>query len=72
MREDDHDRLVARTREQDLEVENYSWYMDLRKYGSVPHGGYGLGLERFIGWITGVEHIRECIPFPRMMYRIQP
>jgi len=70
MREDDHDRLVARTREQDLEVENYQWYFDLRKYGSVPHGGFGLGVERTVAWITGQKHIRQCIPFPRMMDKV--
>jgi len=70
MREDDHDRLVARTREQDLDVENYAWYMDLRKYGSVPHGGFGLGVERTVAWITGQKHIRQCIPFPRMMDKV--
>ena len=70
MREDDHDLLVARTREQDLDVENYAWYMDLRKYGSVPHGGFGLGVERTVAWITGQKHIRQCIPFPRMMDKV--
>ena len=70
MREDDHDRLAARTREQDLEVENYQWYLDLRKYGSVPHGGFGLGVERTVAWITGQKHISQCIPFPRMMDKV--
>jgi asparaginyl-tRNA synthetase len=70
MREDDHDRLVARIHEQDLEVENYQWYLDLRKYGSVPHGGFGLGVERTVAWITGQKHIRQCIPFPRMMDKV--
>jgi len=70
MREDDHDRLVSRIKEQDLEVENYKWYLDLRKYGSVPHGGFGLGVERTVAWITGQKHIRQCIPFPRMMDKV--
>jgi asparaginyl-tRNA synthetase len=70
MREDDHDRLVCRIKEQDLEVENYEWYLDLRKYGSVPHGGFGLGVERTVAWITGQKHIRQCIPFPRMMDKV--
>ncbi len=48
------------------------WYLDLRRYGSVPHSGYGLGLERTVGWICGVEHVRETSPFPRMMTRIEP
>ena len=70
MREDDHDLLLARIKEQDLEIENYEWYLDLRKYGSVPHGGFGLGVERTVAWITGQRHIRQCIPFPRMMDKI--
>jgi asparaginyl-tRNA synthetase len=70
MREDDHDLLAARIKEQDLEIENYQWYLDLRKYGSVPHGGFGLGVERTVAWITGQKHIRQCIPFPRMMDKI--
>ena len=71
-REDDLEALVQRIREHDLPQEHFEWYLDLRRYGSVPHSGYGLGLERFVGWIAGVPHIRECSPFPRMMYRIQP
>ena len=70
MREDDHDRLVARINEQGLDVEDYKWYLDLRKYGSVPHGGFGLGVERTVAWITGQKHIRQCIPFPRMMDKV--
>ena len=70
MREDDHDLLAARIKEQDLEIENYEWYLDLRKYGSVPHGGFGLGVERTVAWITGQKHIRQCIPFPRMMDKV--
>ena len=71
-REDDHDVLLARIREHDLPSEAFDWYLDLRKYGSVPHGGFGLGLERFVGWICGIEHVREAAPFPRMMTRIRP
>jgi asparaginyl-tRNA synthetase len=71
-REDDLDLLLARIREHNLPQEFFEWYLDLRRYGSVPHGGFGLGLERFVGWIAGVEHVRECSPFPRLMYRIQP
>ncbi len=70
MREDDHDLLVARINEQDLDIESYEWYLDLRKYGSVPHGGFGLGIERTIAWLTAQKHIRQCIPFPRMMDKV--
>ncbi len=69
-REDDYDLLAARITEFGLKVEDYSWYLDLRKYGSVPHGGFGLGVERTVAWITGERHIRQCIPFPRMMDRV--
>jgi asparaginyl-tRNA synthetase len=71
-REDDLDAMLGRIREHGLPEVHFQWYLDLRRYGSVPHGGFGLGLVRVVGWIAGVEHIRECIPFPRMMYRIQP
>jgi asparaginyl-tRNA synthetase len=71
-REDDYDTLLASIKKHNLPVEAFEWYLDLRKYGSVPHSGFGLGLERTVGWITGAQHIRECIPFPRMMYRIRP
>ncbi len=70
IREDDYDRLVARINEQGLKIENYSWYLDLRKYGSVPHGGFGLGIERTIAWLAAQKHIRQCIPFPRMMDKV--
>jgi asparaginyl-tRNA synthetase len=70
MREDDHDLLLARIKQQGLNIENYRWYLDLRKYGSVPHGGFGLGLERTIAWLTSQKHIRQCIPFPRMMDKV--
>jgi asparaginyl-tRNA synthetase len=70
IREDDYDMLVARINEQNLNIENYNWYLDLRKYGSVPHGGFGLGVERTIAWLTSQKHIRQCIPFPRMMDKV--
>ena len=70
VREDDYDLLVARMNEQNLDIENYNWYLDLRRYGSVPHGGFGLGVERTIAWLTGQKHIRQCIPFPRMMDKV--
>ncbi|MBI5324497.1 MAG: asparagine--tRNA ligase [Ignavibacteriae bacterium] len=71
-REDDYDALEKRIIENDLPVEAFQWYLDLRKYGSVPHSGFGLGVERTVKWITGASHIREVIPFPRMIYRIVP
>jgi asparaginyl-tRNA synthetase len=71
-REDDYDALLSRLKEHNLNPEEYQWYLDLRKYGSVPHSGFGLGVERVVKWITGAKHIREVIPFPRMFYRITP
>jgi len=71
-REDDHDLLLERIIHENLPQEAFQWYLDLRKYGSVPHSGFGLGVERTVKWITGAEHIREVIPFPRMIYRIVP
>jgi len=68
----DHDLLLRRLREHKLPEEAFRWYLDLRKYGSVPHGGFGLGIERTTAWIAGIPHIRETIPFPRMLYRIYP
>ena len=70
VREDDYERLIARIKEQGLNAENYEWYLDLRKYGSVPHGGFGLGIERTVAWLTNQKHIRQCIPFPRMMDKV--
>ncbi len=72
VREDDHDLLLARIRHEGLPEDFFRWYLDLRKFGSVPHGGFGLGLERTVAWICGVEHLRECIPFPRTMERLTP
>jgi len=68
----DYDVLVGRLREHRLPEEAFQWYLDLRRYGSVPHSGFGLGLERTVAWICGTEHIREVIPFPRMIYRVYP
>jgi len=68
----DYDLLVKRLKEHNLPVEAFQWYLDLRRYGSVPHAGFGLGLERTVAWICGTEHIREVIPFPRMIYRVYP
>jgi asparaginyl-tRNA synthetase len=71
-REDDYDVLLGRIREHGLPEEAFQWYLDLRKYGSVPHGGFGLGLERTVAWICGIPHVREASPFPRMMTRLEP
>ncbi len=68
----DYDLLVKRLRENKLPEEAFQWYLDLRRYGSVPHAGFGMGLERTVAWICGTEHIREVIPFPRMIYRVYP
>ncbi|MGH9862034.1 MAG: asparagine--tRNA ligase [Candidatus Acidiferrales bacterium] len=67
-----YELLRQRLREQNLPEEAFSWYLDLRKYGSVPHSGFGLGIERTVAWIAGIPHIRETIPFPRMLYRLYP
>lgn len=71
-REDDLDTLLQRIKEHNLPEDFFNWYLDLRKYGSVPHSGFGLGLERTVAWVCGLEHIRETIPFPRMIYRNTP
>jgi len=71
-REDDYEALKQRIIDENLPLDAFQWYLDLRKYGSVPHSGFGLGIERTVKWITGAKHIREVIPFPRMIYRIVP
>jgi asparaginyl-tRNA synthetase len=71
-REDDLDVLLERLREHRLPQEAFEWYLDLRRYGSVPHAGFGLGVERTVSWICGLDHIRETVPFPRMIYRLTP
>ncbi|MBC8277282.1 MAG: asparagine--tRNA ligase, partial [FCB group bacterium] len=71
-REDNFDILSKKIKQHELPEEEFDWYLDLRKYGSVPHSGFGLGLERTVGWLCGTHHIRECIPFPRMMHRLNP
>lgn len=71
-REDDLEKILHRLREEKLPEEAYDWYLALRKYGTFPHSGFGLGLERTVAWICGVQHIRECIAFPRMMHRLRP
>jgi asparaginyl-tRNA synthetase len=67
-----YETLIERLRQHNLPEESFQWYLDLRRYGSVPHAGFGLGLERTVAWICGTEHIREVIPFPRMLYRVYP
>jgi asparaginyl-tRNA synthetase len=71
MREESYEVLLARINEKGYNPKDYSWYLDLRKYGSVPHGGFGLGVERTIAWLTGEKHIRQCIAFPRLMDKIE-
>ncbi|MDP2632021.1 MAG: asparagine--tRNA ligase [Candidatus Uhrbacteria bacterium] len=71
-REDDYDTLLERIKEENLPIKDWQWYLDLRKYGSVPHSGFGYGLERIVGWICGRAHVRETIPFPRMINRLNP
>ena len=71
-RDDNLDRLIARIKEEKLPQEIYEWYLDLRRYGSVPHSGFGLGVERAVAWICGLEHVRETIPFARTLNRITP
>ena len=71
-REDDYDRLLARIREQGLDPDAYGWYLDLRKYGTFVHSGFGMGVERFVAWMCGTPHIREAIAFPRQIHRLYP
>ncbi len=68
----DLDLLVQRIKEHNLPQDAFEWYLDLRRYGSVPHGGFGMGIERVVSWICGLEHLREAIPYPRMLYRMYP
>ena len=68
----DYDLLVQKLEEHKLPREAFEWYLDLRKYGSVPHGGFGMGIERCVAWLCGIEHVRETIAFPRMLYRMRP
>ncbi|MDP2930057.1 MAG: asparagine--tRNA ligase [bacterium] len=71
-REDDYQTLLARIKEMGINENDYNWYLDLRKYGSVPHAGFGVGLERLVAWICHLDHIRKTIPFPRTIYRFSP
>jgi asparaginyl-tRNA synthetase len=72
VREESLEVLKQRIKDHDLPMEAFEWYLDLRRYGSCPHGGFGIGLERTVSWISGVEHVRECIPFPRTINRLTP
>jgi asparaginyl-tRNA synthetase len=71
-REDNYDVLKQRMETENMPLDDYQWYLDVRKYGSVPHSGFGIGLERLVQWMSGIRHIREVIPFPRMINRIYP
>jgi asparaginyl-tRNA synthetase len=71
-REDDYEQLKQRIVQHELPLEPFNWYLDLRRYGSVPHAGFGMGIERMTAWCCGIHHIREAIPFPRMMERLEP
>jgi asparaginyl-tRNA synthetase len=68
----DHDLLLARIEQHQLPVEAFQWYLDVRKFGAFPHSGFGMGIERFVAWMTGLAHLRETIPYPRMLYKIYP
>jgi asparaginyl-tRNA synthetase len=68
----DLELLLQRIKDHNLPAEAFEWYVDLRRYGTVPHGGFGMGIERVVAWICGLEHVRETIPFPRMLYRLYP
>ena len=68
----DYELLLKKLNEHNLPREAFEWYLELRRYGSVPHSGFGMGIERCVGWICGLEHVRETIAFPRMLYRMHP
>jgi len=69
---DDYELLLSKIQEHKLPQEAFEWYLDLRRYGTVPHSGFGMGIERFVAWMCGLEHVRETIPYPRMLYRLRP
>ena len=71
-REEDYETLLGRIKEHDLPLEAFDWYLDLRRYGTVPHSGFGMGIERTVAWLCKLPHVRETIPFPRMMHRLKP
>ncbi len=69
---DDYDLLVQRIEEHKLPMDAFQWYLDVRRYGTFPHSGFGMGIERCVAWVTGVPHLRETIPYPRTLNRIYP
>ena len=69
---DDYDLLLERIQANELPQAAFEWYLDLRRYGSVPHAGFGMGVERVVAWLCGLEHVRETIPYPRMLHRLTP
>ena len=71
-REDDAAVLEAKIRGHELPLDAFGWYLDLRRYGSVPHAGFGMGIERCVAWLCGLHHVRETIPFPRLLERLRP
>jgi asparaginyl-tRNA synthetase len=71
-REDDYEKLKRRIVAEGLPVDAYQWYLDLRRFGTFPHAGFGLGLERTVAWICGISHVRETVPFARTMQRLTP
>jgi asparaginyl-tRNA synthetase len=71
-REDDLETLIQKIKSHKLPMDAFDWYLDLRKFGSVPHSGFGLGVERTVAWICNLPHVRETIPFPRLMHRLKP
>jgi len=68
----DHDLLLQRLQDHNLPIDAFQWYLDVRKYGTFPHSGFGMGIERFVAWVSGLKHLRETIPYPRMLYKIYP
>jgi asparaginyl-tRNA synthetase len=72
VREESNDSLIERLLKEGAKVENYEWYLDLRRYGSIPHAGFGLGVERVVQWICKLDHVRDATPFPRVMNRASP
>jgi asparaginyl-tRNA synthetase len=68
----DHDLLLDRIKSHNLPLEAFQWYLDVRKYGAFPHSGFGMGIERFVAWMCGLSHLRETIPYPRLLYKIYP
>jgi len=69
---DDYDELLSQLHKHKLPEEAFKWYLDLRRYGTVPHSGFGMGIERVVAWLCGLDHLREAIPYPRMLYRMYP